>query len=99
MEVTMTKPAVLIATVAVVALPIAALAQTPNSSVQYCNELADTYTRYIGHDSDNARRLGDQGSVEGLLAAAQCREGNTADAIPVLERILRNNGFTLPPRG
>jgi hypothetical protein len=40
-----------------------------------------------------------RGSLDGQLAVAQCKEGNTAAAIPVLERQLLANKFTLPARG
>jgi hypothetical protein len=99
MEATMTRQIALIVAVAMAAVPIAALAQTSGPDVRYCDALADTYTRYIGHDSDNARRLEQRGTLDGQLAVAQCHEGRAAEAIPVLEQILRNNGFDLPNRG
>jgi hypothetical protein len=78
-------------------LPAAALAQSP-SDVAYCRRLADLYYRYIGQpDYGSIRGIG-PGSLDSEVAAAQCRQGNT-EGIPVLERVLRNNGFTLPPRG
>ena len=33
-----------------------------------------------------------------MTAVAQCRAGNTAAGIPVLEQKLRNNGLELPAR-
>ncbi|CAN5516464.1 hypothetical protein BH10PSE6_BH10PSE6_32980 [soil metagenome] len=80
-------------------LPAMAIAQSSPADLAYCNRLADSYYRYIGRSEsspiDDVRR----GSLDTQVAAAQCREGKTAQAIPVLERVLRNNGFTLPPRG
>jgi hypothetical protein len=80
-------------------LPATAIAQPSPADLTYCNRLADSYYRYIGRSEaspiDDVRR----GSLDTQVAAAQCREGKTAQAIPVLERVLRNNGFTLPPRG
>ena len=80
-------------------LSATAIAQSSPADLAYCNRLADNYLRYIGRSEsspiDDVRR----GSLENQVAAAQCREGKTAQAIPVLERVLRNNGFTLPPRG
>jgi hypothetical protein len=81
-----------------VLLPATALAQSAGTDVAYCNRLADTYERYIGRNEFSSNHSFGRGSLEGDVASAQCRQGNTA-GIPVLERVLRNNGFTLPPRG
>jgi hypothetical protein len=74
-------------------------AQSTPADFAYCNRLADMYVHYLGRSEaspyDDIRR----GSLDTQVAAAQCREGITAPAIPVLERVLRNNGFTLPARG
>ena len=82
-----------------VLLPSVALAQSPPADVNYCNRLASLYVHYIGRSAsgpyDDVRR----GSLDNQVAASQCNEGRTTEAIPVLERVLRNNGFTLPPRG
>ena len=82
-----------------VLLPAAALAQSSAADVVYCNRLADLYVHYLGRSEaspyDDLRR----GSLDTQVAAAQCRQGITVTAIPILERELRNNGFTLPPRG
>jgi len=77
----------------------AAAADDPSSS------LARTQAIFNVEDFfDEASRINGQiidlgRSLDTQVAAAQCREGKTAQAIPVLERVLRNNGFTLPPRG
>jgi hypothetical protein len=82
-----------------VLLPTVALAQSPPADVTYCNRLASLYVYYIGRSEagpfDDLRR----GSIDNQVAASQCNQGRTAEAIPVLERVLRNNGFALPPRG
>jgi len=82
-----------------VLLPTTALAQSLAADVVYCNRLADIYVQYIGRSEaspiDDVRR----GSLDTQVAAAQCRQGITAPAIPVLERSLRSNGFSLPARG
>ena len=59
----------------------------------YCEKLSDLALRYLSY---NARR----GVPDADVAAAvdQCQKGNTAAAIPTLERKLRNGGFTLPQR-
>lgn len=78
-------------------LPATALAQA-SPEVAYCNRLADVYERYIGRSDNLPIRPNPGGGLEADVAAAQCRQGKPA-GIPVLERVLRGNGFTLPPRG
>ena len=80
-------------------LPATAFAQASPGDVAYCNRLADLYERYLGRSESSPYRDTTRGSLETQVAAAQCRQGKPAQAIPVLERVLRNNGFTLPPRG
>lgn len=79
--------------------PVAAFAQAPPADVAYCNRLADLYDRYLGQSDNSPQRDNPANSLDGQVASAQCREGRPAGAIPTLERILRANGFTLPPGG
>ena len=75
-------------------LPIAAAAQS--SDMAYCDALIQRYNHYvikIGSHSPNT------GGVDGQVAVAQCRAGNTAAGIPVLEQKLRAQGVALPGRG
>jgi hypothetical protein len=83
------------------ALPITASAQPASHSDQaYCTALSNTYVRYIGHDEDYSHNLMYlRGSLDAQVAVAQCKQGNTAAAIPVLEKTLIAQKFTLPPRG
>ncbi len=75
-------------------------APPPRTDQDYCMALSETYVRYVGHDEDNAHRLGyRRGSLDGQVAVAQCRQGNAAAAIPVLEKKLIDQKFTLPARG
>lgn len=71
------------------ALPAAADA-APGDDSAYCAQLSSLYRRYIqngpGHRFD----------VEASVALDNCSKGNTAAAIPVLEKKLREGGFTLP---
>jgi hypothetical protein len=78
-------------------LPAVAFAQSPAGDIAYCNRLADLYERYIGRSDDAPSRPNLGGSLDADVAAAQCRQGKPS-GIPALERVLRNNGFTLPPR-
>jgi hypothetical protein len=84
---------------ALMLLAAPAFAQVSPGDVAYCNRLADLYDRYLGRSEIASVRGTPGGSLEGQVASAQCRQGQPAGAIPVLERLLRNNGFTLPPRG
>ena len=78
--------------------PAAAFAQ-PSADSAYCNRLADLYERYIGRNEFSPSRSYGRSSLDGDVASTQCRQGRPEQAIPVLERVLRGNGFTLPPRG
>jgi hypothetical protein len=83
-----------------ISMPVAAFAQLgPQTDQAYCNALSDTYVRHIGHSFDSPRRERDAGSLDAQVAVTQCHRGDTADAIPVLERELRSQGFNLPKRG
>jgi hypothetical protein len=75
-------------------LPVTAVAQTDDAA--YCNALIQRYQRYViktGSHSPNT------GSLDGQVAMEQCRGGNTAAGIPVLEQKLRGAGVGLPGRG
>ena len=74
-------------------LPAAASAQPADAA--YCNALIQQYNRYV-------IKLGSHpntGSLDGNVAVEQCRAGNTAAGIPVLEQKLRGAGLSLPARG
>ena len=77
--------------------PVAALAQPAPADVAYCKRLVDVYERYIGRNEFSTNREFGRSSLEGDVASNQCSQGNPA-GIPVLERVLRNNGYSLPPR-
>jgi len=78
----------------------ASAASAQNASDQsYCLALSDLYIQYLGHDIESSGRTRTTPSLEPQVAVAQCKQGNPGPAIPVLERALRGNGFTLPRRG
>jgi hypothetical protein len=82
------------------ALPVAASAQTGSrSDLAYCQALSETYLRYVGHHESDHRPPYLRGTLDGQVAVAKCRQGDAAAAIPVLERVLTDNKFTLPARG
>jgi hypothetical protein len=65
----------------------------------YCARLSDMYVRYIGDPTGSRHMGGITPDAVGDAAVAKCRAGNSAESIPVLERLLTGAGFTLPPRG
>ena len=73
----------------VLALP-AATDAAQGDDTAYCAQLASLYRRYIqngpGHRFD----------VEASVALDDCGKGKTETAIPVLEKKLREGGFSLP---
>jgi hypothetical protein len=84
-------------TALMVGLPLQAQGRAAPADVRYCAALSDLYMRYIGNPEQrpgNVRRS----DIEADTAVAQCRAGDTAIAIPVLERKLTANKFTLPAR-
>jgi hypothetical protein len=74
--------------------PLAASAQS--SDAAYCAELSTLANRYLTNGT--AQGAGTPG-IEVREATLACGKGDYAAGIPVLERKLRANGFTLPKRG
>ena len=73
----------------VLALPTATDAAQGDEQA-YCAQLAAMYRRYV--QNGPGRRF----DVEASTALDDCSKGNTATAIPVLEKKLRDSGFSLP---
>jgi len=96
----MSKALSLLIAAAAVALPLAANGQQSGNAAdrQYCERLSELYVRYVGR-SEAGPHAPVKPDVNGGVALAKCKEGDTAAAIPILERKLVNGGFTLPPRG
>jgi hypothetical protein len=61
----------------------------------YCVQLGALALRYTGSAGGQGGLRPDFTTVG---AIEDCKKGNTAAGIPVLEKTLRNNGFTLPKR-
>ena len=74
---------------------------TAPGDLAYCQKLVDLYTTYVGSVGGalggNVTR-GSPADLGAMVAIAQCQEGNTAPAIPVLEQKLRNARVSVPPR-
>jgi hypothetical protein len=95
-EYTMRFSVRLIATLAALALPGAAIAQSPSpSDVAYCQTMAGLYQRYVIGTSGS----GSFGTPDVSVAEAMTKCGSApAGAIPVLEQALKDNAIDLPPR-
>lgn len=74
-------------------LPVTAFAQ---GDAAYCQALTAKYQHFIARmESHNPS----PGTVDANVAIDQCRNGNTAAGIPVLEQKLRDAKIELPRRG
>ncbi len=89
---------------ATILMPLAASAQMSDaayckalSDAAYCKALMQKYEVYIFTTS--VGRSPGVGTVDGSVAIEQCKAGNTATGIPVLEKKLRNARIDLPSRG
>jgi len=76
-----------------VGLPLAASAQV--SDATYCRRLTARYEAFIENMNGHSQQ---PGGLDGRVAVEQCKEGNTAAGIPVLERKLRDAKVGLPNR-
>lgn len=92
-EATRPAAALMLLILACVVLPMSAVAQADDAA--YCAQLTELVLRYTGGAGVEGRLMPDKTT---LGAIADCDKGNTAAGIPVLEKKLRNNGFTLPKR-
>jgi hypothetical protein len=72
--------------------------RTAGPDVAYCQALSALYVRYIGHDWQYGEYSRRRANNDAQVAVTKC-ETDTAFAIPVLERELLANKFTLPARG
>jgi hypothetical protein len=72
-----------------------AAADTQVNDAAYCAELGRLALRYTGHTGGNGGLAPDSSTLD---AIDDCRRGNTALGISILENKLRCAGFTLPKR-
>ena len=75
--------------------PVAVWAQAGDAA--YCQALSDKYTRYVVKIDNGSTRV--TNNPDGMVAMEQCKTGQAAQAIPVLEKKLRDARVDLPPRG
>jgi hypothetical protein len=92
------KTAAILIAAATLCLAAPAHAQRSGPDYDYCLKLIDIYDRYIGSDELGPRQGAAGTDLDGRVAVAKCRQGETSVGIPILERKLRANGFTLPKR-
>jgi hypothetical protein len=79
------------------ALATPALAQTKEADQKYCNALVEAHHKLVEGSGD--RMQGNRPrSLEVSTAIEQCRSGETAKAIPTLEKNLRDQKVALPAR-
>ena len=67
----------------------------------YCQTLVAQYTTYVasvGATLGGNRDSGATADLDAKVAIAQCQEGNTGPAIPMLEKKLRDARVAVPPR-
>jgi hypothetical protein len=76
-----------------VGLPLTASAQV--SDATYCRRLTARYEAFIENMSGHSMQ---PGGLDGQVAIAQCKAGDTTDGIPVLERKLQDAKVGLPKR-
>ena len=74
------------------ALALPGSADAQGGDAAYCAELSTLYRRYVENSP------GRQDDAEAALALDNCKNGNSAAAIPVLEKKLLEFGFTLPEK-
>jgi hypothetical protein len=68
-----------------------------SSDLRYCEALSQLYMRYVGNPETEPRSIRRNDAVADK-ALVQCRQGNAAASIPVLERKLTDNRIVLPQR-
>ena len=93
----MNELAARIALALAVVLPATALAQSRMSDAEYCKALGDLYQKHVANPQSGQSPMPDPATIQNAIE--QCRAGNTAAGIPVLERRLRSARIDLPPRG
>jgi hypothetical protein len=71
------------------------LSSAQSDDVAYCNKLGALASRYIGGAGADGRLSPDLNIVG---AADDCNKGKAAKSIPYLEKRLRDQRITIPPR-
>jgi hypothetical protein len=74
-----------------------AVAAQPSADARYCAELTRLYRTYVNNPEDPRPAQASPRATD-EVAISNCQAGNTAAGIPPLEKALKDNRFTLPPR-
>lgn len=82
--------------VVALALPVMASAQDKMSDADYCKALGDKYKTYVSNLQSGRSPMPEPADIQ--VAVENCKAGNTAAGIPVLEQRLKNARIDLPPR-
>ena len=82
---------------AVLAMAFPLMASAQGNDVAYCMALGEAYETYTANMTRGRSVMPEP--ADARIAMEQCKTGNTAAAIPVLEQKLKNARVTLPPRG
>ena len=77
----------------VVGFPLTSSAQV--SDATYCRRLTARYEAFVENMNGHSQQ---PGGIDGQVAMAQCKAGDTAEGIPVLERKLQDAKVSLPSR-
>ena len=93
----MSKVVPAVAIVFLVGLSAHAQSRRSSPEQQYCEALSDLYMRYVGNPETQPRNVR-RNDADAEKALAQCRHGDAAVSIPVLERKLVDSRVTLPQR-
>lgn len=70
-------------------------AAAQSDDAAYCTRLSDYALRYLGNAGAEGGSRPDFDVIEGV---DNCRKGNTAAGIAILEKKIRGKGFTPPKR-
>ena len=84
-----------IATLVFAWVVVASPASAQSDDAAYCAKLGDYALRWAGNAGGEGQQKPD---VAVTLAIEDCRKGNTAAGIRVLENKIRSKGFSLPSR-
>jgi hypothetical protein len=76
----------------VLALALPSTADAQGGDAAYCAQLSVLYRRYVQNSP------GREYDAEAAVALDDCQKGNTGAGIPILEKKLRESGFTLPEK-
>ena len=93
----MSKVVPAVAVVFLVGLSVHAQSRRSSPEQQYCEALSDLYMRYVGNPETQPRNVR-RNDADAEKALAQCRHGDAAASIPVLERKLVDSRIPLPQR-